>query len=96
MLAGRGRKLRIDVGGSVVEVNIGRLVERVCVDVVGNVLLLNGACVVSVLFPLEKFEDVDDDEDEFDPGVGELPVVEGTGTEMLALIMCTSALGCVA
>lgn len=43
MLAGRGRKLRIDVGGSVVDVKIGRLVERVCVDVVGKVLLLNGA-----------------------------------------------------
>lgn len=84
MLGGRGLKLRIDVGGSVVEVNIGRLVERVCVDVVGKVLLLNGACVVSVLFPLVKLADV---VDEFDAGVGELPVVGGTGTEILAFIM---------
>lgn len=46
-----------------------------------------------MLFP----EDVDDEEEEeFDPGVGEVPVVGGTGTEMFALIMCTSALGCVA
>jgi hypothetical protein len=51
--------------------------------VVGNVLLLNGACVVSVAFPLENVVDV----------VGAVPVVEGTGTEIFALIMCTSALG---
>lgn len=43
MLAGRGLKLRIDVDGSVVDVKNGRLVERVCVEVVGCVLLLKGA-----------------------------------------------------
>lgn len=40
MLAGIGRKLRIDVGGKVVEVKMGRLVDLVCVDVVGCVLEL--------------------------------------------------------
>lgn len=43
MFAGIGRKLRIDVGGKVVEVKIGREVERVCVDVVGCVLELTRA-----------------------------------------------------
>lgn len=35
MFDGIGRKLRIEVGGKVVDVRIGRLVERVWVDVVG-------------------------------------------------------------
>lgn len=38
IFAGIGRKFRIEVGGNVVEVKMGRLVERVCVDVVGCVL----------------------------------------------------------
>lgn len=40
MFAGMGRKLRIDVGGKVVDVKMGRLVERVCVEVVGCVFEL--------------------------------------------------------
>lgn len=48
IFAGIGRKLRIDVGGKVVEVKMGRLVERVCVDVVGWVFELTRACDDSV------------------------------------------------
>lgn len=44
MLAGIGLKLRIDVGGKVVDVKIGRLVERVCVEVVGCVLEFTLTC----------------------------------------------------
>lgn len=40
MFAGIGRKLRMDVGGNDVCVKMGRLVERVCVEVVGCVLEL--------------------------------------------------------
>lgn len=39
-MAGMGLKFRIDVGGKVVDVKMGRLVDRVCVDVVGCVLEL--------------------------------------------------------
>lgn len=49
MFVGTGRKLRIDVGGKVVDVNIGRLVERVWVDVVGCVFELTRACVASAV-----------------------------------------------
>lgn len=64
-----------------VDVKIGRLVERVCVDVVGKVLLLTRACVVSDEF--SAFSLVVDDELLFVP----LVVVGGTATEMFALIM---------
>jgi hypothetical protein len=47
LFAGIGLKLRIEVGGRVVDVRIGRLVERVWVLVVGCVLVLTDACVVS-------------------------------------------------
>lgn len=70
--------MRIDVEGSVVDVKNGRLVERVCVEVVGCVLLLKGAWVVSVA-PLPAV--VADDEAFVD-------VEEGvTGTDIFALIM---------
>lgn len=70
--------MRIDVEGSVVDVKKGRLVERVCVEVVGCVLLLKGAWVVSVA-PLPAV--VADDEAFVD-------VEEGvTGTDIFALIM---------
>lgn len=76
MLAGIGRKLRIDVGGKVVDVRVGRLVERVCVEVVGCVVLFKGVCVVS------------DPLDVVVVGVDDAAVLEiGTGTEMFALMM---------
>lgn len=78
MFAGIGRKLRIDVGGKVVEVKIGREVERVCVDVVGCVLELTRACSVSGEPALSA---------------GGVALLCGTGTEMLALMMWTSAFG---
>lgn len=77
MFAGIGRKLRIDVGGKVVEVKIGRLVDRVCVEVVGCVLELTLACCDSEEFSLVF--------------VGAplvcVAVPGGTGTEMFALMM---------
>lgn len=92
MFVGIGRKLRIDVGGNVVDVKIGRLVERVCVDVVGCVLEFTRACGVSG--PLFTFS-VDPVVDEEVFAVVSLVCVPvcGTGTEMFALMMCTSALG---
>ena len=95
LFAGMGLKLRIDVGGSVVDVKIGRLVERVWVLVVGWVLVVTRACVVSG-------NDVT-----FSVGVDVLvvPLVDefwllfgfcnefSTGIEILAFIMCTSAFG---
>ena len=79
--------MRIDVDGSVVDVKNGLLVERVCVEVVGCVLLLKGACVVSVA-PLPAVVAADE--------AFVVEVVDGgvTGTDIFALIMCTSALGC--
>lgn len=89
MLAGIGRKLRIDVGGKVVEVKMGRLVDRVCVDVVGCVLELTlawGDSVALFTFSVDPFDDV------FVVALPAGPVC-GTGTEMLALMMWTSAFG---
>jgi hypothetical protein len=92
IFAGIGIKFRIDVGGRVVDVNIGRLVERVCVLVVGCVFVFTRACVVSLFSPgavVAVVVDVDD-ADEFDEFEF---CVDCTGTEIFALMMCTSAFG---
>jgi hypothetical protein len=72
IFAGIGRKFRIDVGGKVVEVNTGRLVDRVCVEVVGCVFELTLACGDS---PASEFV------------VALAAPVDGTGIEMFALMM---------
>lgn len=100
LFAGIGLKLRIDVGGSVVDVKIGLLVERVWVLVVGWVLVVTRACVVSgkdvtfsvgvdvLVAPFAPFALVD----EFWLLFGFCNEFS-TGIEILAFIMCTSAFG---
>lgn len=75
MFVGIGRKFRIEVDGKVVEVKTGRLVDRVCVEVVGCVFELTRACCESPEVSL---------------GFVVVPLVvpvAGTGIEMFALMM---------
>lgn len=83
MFAGIGRKLRIDVGGKVVEVKIGLLVDLVWVEVVGCVFELTLAWAPSAVAATFSVEPV--------LVVGVWVPVCGTGSEMFALMIWTSA-----